>query len=107
MAAVAPTSTADSITGLGETLKNLISINTAGFAGIESSLRNEFSSQNKLLGGYLGKNLQLIADALTDSNDDLVKKMQADARLEAEKWKESQAKAGVGDAPSTVEATDM
>ena len=107
MAAAAPTSTADSITGLGETLKNLISINTAGFAGIVSSLRSEFSGQNKLLGGYLGKNLQLIADALTDSNDDLVKQMQAEARLEAEKHKEAMAAMGGDDAAGGVESTDM
>ena len=56
---------------MGETLQSLIEVNTAGFAGIQSSLRKEFSSQNKLLGGYLGKNLQRIADAITGSNDDV------------------------------------
>ena len=107
MAAAPDTAIADSITGLGETLKNLISINTAGFAGIQSSLRSEFSGQNKLLGGYLGKNLQLIADVIAGSNEDLIKQMQADARLEAEKHKEAMAAAGGGDAPAGVEATDM
>ena len=34
---------------MGETLQSLIEVNTAGFAGIQSSLRKEFSSQNKLL----------------------------------------------------------
>ena len=103
MAAAAPTSTADSITGLGETLKNLISINTAGFAEIGFSLRK----QNSILTDSLGKNLQLIADAITSSSDDLLSQMTAEARLEAEKWKESQAKLGGGDAPAVVEATDM
>ena len=105
--AAADTSTADSIAGLGAVFQDLISINMAGFAGIESSLRSEFSGQNKLLGGYLGKNLQLIADALTDSNDDLVKQMQAEARIEAEQHKEAMLAAGGGEAPEGVEATDM
>jgi hypothetical protein len=59
---------AASITGLGETLQNLISINTAGFAEIGFSLRK----QNSILTDSLGKNLQLIADAITSSNDDLL-----------------------------------
>jgi hypothetical protein len=105
--ATADTTTADSISGLGETLQNLISINVTGFAKIESSLRREFSGQNKLLGGYLGKNLQLIAEALTGSNDDMIKQMQAEARLAAEQHRETLAAAGGGDAPAGgVEATD-
>ena len=91
---------------MGETLQSLIEVNTAGFAGIQSSLRKEFSSQNKLLGGYLGKNLQLIAEALTDSSNDLLRQMQADARAAKEAAAEALRNAGAA-APSTVEATDM
>ena len=106
MAAAPDTATADSITGLGETLQNLVNINVAGFAGIKSTLRSEFSGQNKLLGGFLGKNLQLIADALTDSSSDMIKQMQAEARLAAEQHRETLAAAGA-DKASTVEAKDM
>ena len=45
---------AASITGLGETLQNLISINTAGFAGIQVALQKT----NNLLEKSLGKNLK-------------------------------------------------
>jgi hypothetical protein len=103
--ATADTTTADSISGLGETLQNLISINVTGFAKIESSLRSEFKGQNKLLGGYLGKNLQIIADAITGANEDMLKQMQADARAAAEAAREALAGKG-GDAPDGVEATD-
>ena len=99
----ADTATADSIIGLGETFQNLISINTAGFAGIESALK----ATNNLLENSIGKNLQRIADVIAGSNEDLIKQMQAEARLEAEKHKEAMAAAGGGDAPSAVEATDM
>ena len=62
----APDNTAASIAELGVTIKNLAIANASGFTKIETTLRKEFSGQNKLLGGYLGKNLQRIADALTD-----------------------------------------
>jgi len=104
--AAADTTTADSISGLGEALQNLVNINVAGFAGIQSSLRSEFSGQNKLLGGYLGKNLQIIADAITGANEDMLSQMQADARAAAEAAREALAGKGGGDAAGGVEATD-
>ena len=78
--AAADTTTADSISGLGETLQNLISINVAGFAGIETSIKRT----NSLLENSLGKNLQRIADVIAGANDEVLKQMQADARAAAD-----------------------
>ena len=105
--ATADTTTADSISGLGETLQNLININVTGFAGIESSLRSEFKGQNKLLGGYLGKNLQLIAEAITGTSEAMLSQMQADARSAAEAAREALAGKGGDAAAGGVEAKDM
>ena len=67
--AAADTSTADSISGLGDILQQLMDVNIQTGVGIEASLRSEFKGQNKLLGEFLGKNLQLIADAITGANE--------------------------------------
>ena len=47
--AAADTATSDSIKRLGEAIRNLRDSNLDGLTGIESALRKEFSSQNKLL----------------------------------------------------------
>ena len=78
----------DSIDGVRNAIRGLSLGMWKMHKGLTSSLRSEFSSQNKLL-GWQGKNLQLIAQAITKTSAALIKQQADQFRAQQETMKET------------------
>ena len=97
----------DSIDGVRNAIRGLSLGMWKMHKGLTSSLRSEFSAQNKLL-GWQGKNLQLIAQAITKTSAALIKQQADQFRAQQETMKEaSRTKGDAGGVKSTDKSIQL